>query len=300
MTAQNNIDVFYGRVTRSSAQVYVRVGSLKGGEAWSISGKVRGPNARGTRTLPTTVSLRDMGQGDTLLASCAIPDPACWSWQLPCTYDVTIELRHDGDLRHTINRSLGIRFFGASGDDLRWEGKRWVFRGVASQEIDCEQVEDLSDNVGAIVTRDPADELLEQTSLLGVLIAAEVTGDDLTNELRRLGSWPSAAMAILPNYTPISQEIRAAAGNMLLAVRVNPDTSQPPAEWAEVVFCDAEDINAFKSATCNLEVPVIAERQLSGDYTLLEGRRECDRLQRDLVVLRDFAGYVVRVGNSAE
>lgn len=295
MTFADQIDVFYGRVTHSAAQVYVRVSSLAGGGEWSIAGHVRGPIARGTRTLPTTVKLTDLGEGPTLLASCSLPDPAFWTTQLPGVYEVHIDLRRNGEIVETVDRSLGIRFFGASGRKLLWEGKRWVLRGVSTHVGDVEEMDAFQDNAGVIVVQNPSNSLLDRASSSGVLLVAELTSGDLLQELRRLSHWPAVAILMLPSDCDVTNELRAAAPNLLFAERVDASKAVAPAGWAQVSFCDTANLSGIEAVAQQSPLPIIAERRLNGDYTLAEARRECDHLQRDLVPLGDFAGYVVQI-----
>jgi len=330
MSLADQIDVFYGRVTHSAAQVYVRVSSLAGGDEWTITGKVRGPIAPGTRTLPTTVALQDLGKGATLLASCAIPDPTFWTTLLPGTYELNIQLRCHGEVVETVTRSLGIRFFGASGRKFLWEGKRWVLRGVATSESDVAPIDVFRDNVGVLIVRDPVESLLREASEAGVLLAVDLalrgresfsakrhettdagrpkkTPDPLTRhectvrliaELRCLTQWPAVAIVILPNDCHFEKEVRAAAPNLLFAQRIDPEESSTLADWTQVIFCDATDAKSVAAFAKSWPLPVVAERRLKGDYTLIEARRECDHLQRDLAPFGDFAGYVVGIGSA--
>lgn len=290
----DDIDVFYGRVTHSSAQVYVRINSLPGGSEWSLAGTVRGPNAPDTRTLPTTVPLGDRGEGDTLLASCSIPDPTFWTTQLPGTYNVEIQLRRDGQVIETVKRTLAIRFFGASGRNLVWESKRWVLRGVSTERNVGEEVAAFRDNAGVLVVKDPSVELLSEASMAGVLLAVELHTECAATELRRLSRWPAVAITIIPTGCDVTDNMREAATNLLFAERIEVNKASQPAAWAQVSFFDATHAAEFASILTQWPLPIVAERRLNGDYTLIEARRECDHLQRDLVSVGDFAGYVVQ------
>jgi len=296
MTFADEIDVFYGRVTHSSAQVYVRVSSLVGGREWSIAGRVRGPIAPGTRTLPTTVALADLGTGATLLGSCSIPDPAFWTTQLPCVYEVHIQLLHNGEVVETATRSLGIRFFGASGRNLLWQGKRWVLRGVSPDVFDIQELDAFRDNAGVLVVKHPADATLDAASKAGVLLAVEPARDELLQNLRSLSRWPAVAIVILPSDLAGDEDLRAVTPNLLFAERSNSGSAAAPADWAQLIFCDSTNVAELRDVKRQLPLPIVAERRLHGDYTLAEARRECDHLQRDLAPLGDFAGYVVHCG----
>ncbi|MBC8350775.1 MAG: hypothetical protein H8E66_02230 [Planctomycetes bacterium] len=296
MSFAEQVDVFYGRVTHSSAQVYARVSSLVGGGDWSITGQIRGPVAPGTRTLPTTIELADLGEGATLLASCSIPDPTFWTTQLPATYDVEVQLHREGELVETVSRSLAIRAFGASGRNFLWDSKRWVLRGVSAPVKEFEGLDAFKDNAGVLVAQSPPESLLRDASLAGVLLVVELSPDDLIAELQRLSLWPAVAIVILPHDYEVNAELRASAPNLLFAARVDPRSTPQPAKWLDVIICDASDVERFHDTTKQWLLPLVAERRLNGDYTLIEARRECDHLQRDLVPHGDFAGYVVHCG----
>lgn len=289
MSFADQIDVFYGRVTHNSAQIYVRVRSLVGGGEWSLAGRVRGPIAPGTRTLPMTVALKDLGEGATLLGSCSVPDPTFWTTQLPGTYEITIQLCRDGEVVEEIVRSLGIRFFGASGRNFLWEGKRWVLRGVATPMHDVEEISAFQDNAGVLVVRNPPHSLLDAASLSGVLLVVELDSGELLKELGNLTRWPAVAIVILPTACAVDDDMRATAPNLLFAQRIDVTSPKPLADWAQVAFCNTTEVKSAESWA----VPMVAERRLNGDYTLIEARRECDHLQRDLAPIGDFAGYVV-------
>jgi hypothetical protein len=295
MSFADQIDVFYGRVTHNSAQIYVRVRSLVGGGEWSIAGRVRGPIAPGTRTLPMTVALKDLGEGATLLGSCSVPDPTFWTTQLPGTYEITIQLCRDGEVVEEVIQSLGIRFFGASRRNFLWEGKRWVLRGVQTQVRDVEEINAFQDNAGVLVVQNPPDSILDMASLSGVLLVVELDSGDLLQDLRNLTRWPAVAIAILPTACDVDDDMRAAAPNLLLAQRIDVTSANPLADWAQVAICDAMEVKLAESWA----VPIVAERRLTGDYTLIEARRECDHLQRDLAPIGDFAGYVVHCDTSS-
>lgn len=295
MSFADQLVVFYGRITHSEAQIYVRVSALVGGGEWSVSGQVRGPFAPGTRTLPTTVALTDLGNGATLLGCCSVPDPAFWTTQLPCTYEVTVHLRRAGEVVETVTRSLGIRFFGASRRNFLWEGKRWVMRGVAAPAGDVEVVEAFRDNAGVIMVRNPSDALLDAASLAGVTSVVELERGDLQQSVRRLSRWPTVAIVILPSAGEVDGELRAVAPNLLFGQRIDVTASSAIADWAQVVFCDVSHVGSLGMTAKSSSIPIVVERRLNGNFTLVEARRECDRLQGDLVSLGDFAGYVVQV-----
>src|SRR5688572_12948569 len=112
MVPSFEIDVFHGQLSPHAAQIYARIEGLPGGKEWTISGRVRGPECRHAKTLPTNHTFVDLGAGATLLARATVPDPCFWSPDLPALYRVTLELRQHNDVVQTAEREFGMRFFG--------------------------------------------------------------------------------------------------------------------------------------------------------------------------------------------
>lgn len=136
----------------------------------------------------------------------------------------------------------------------------------------------------AIVASDPSDELLDRASDAGVMFIAELSTGNVLNTLRSIVRRPAVAIAVLPDGTYVDSGLRSAAPNVLLAQRIDPQKMSDIAGWAQVIFCDANDVEAFGNVARSSTLPVVAWRQLKGSYTLVEARRECDILQRDLAL----------------
>lgn len=287
MSFADDLDVFYGRVTQTSAQVYVRVTHLPGGSEWSLRGTVRGPFWQGVRTLPLTMQLQDTGDGSTLLAGCAIPDPATWSPLSPSRYQLRIELRRNGKTIAEVERLLGIRTLGTNGRDLRWEGKRWVLRGICQREAVGDSLADFREQNAVPILSAPSDNLLEQASAEGVLAAVESSLDVTAANVRQLASFACVGMIIMPTSSDTVGELKASAPNVLFAQVLG--NNEAVADWADVAMCDVADECHLKTA----QVPLIAVRRFSNSASFSDARAACDRLQRDLVSIGDFAGYVV-------
>lgn len=292
MSLADQTDVFFGPVTRASARIYVRVTEVTGDAGWSITGAVRGPVCAGVRTLPTTVPLVNLG-GTPLLASCVLLDPCTWTPDLPAAYRVQIEVRRHGKLMETLERTLGLRTLGPDGGNLRFEGERWVLRGVSIDDVRPAQVAELHKQFAALVTRSRDEAVLAAASSQGVLVAARLvdafTKIDVTNALRQLTRWPAVAFVVLESDAIDASSAKQIAPNLLIGRRATPEEFA----GADFVVCPANELQHFKEAASTLTVPILALRCMSPPQSIAEARAGCDRLQRDLVPLGDFAGYIV-------
>ena len=288
-----HIEAFYGALTQSSARIYAQCPDLPGGGEWSLGGSVKGPVCEGVRTLPATAELVDLGEGATLLARATMLDPSLWSPDLPARYELEIELLRDGQLVETFQRTIGLRQLGGDGRDLRWQGRRWVMRGVTRDEAGAAELDFCRAERTTLVIARPTDELLRAASLTGVLLAVEVQSPELPATVRHLARWPAVGMIIAPNAAEMFQDVDAAALNLLRAARINPAGTSSLAAWADVVFGDASQPARLAEFAADCDLPVVAERKLRRTSSLQAARAACDYLQRDLAPLGEFAGYVV-------
>src|SRR5688572_22346505 len=110
MAEDHLIDVFHGQLSPNLAQIYARVADLPGGQDWKLIGHLRGPECRHAKTLPTTHAFVDLGPGENLLSRVTLPDPCFWSPDLPALYRVSLELRRQNTVIHSVNREFGLRF----------------------------------------------------------------------------------------------------------------------------------------------------------------------------------------------
>jgi len=295
------MDVFYGRVTDSMAQVYVRVARSGPDDARTVSGWIHGPLCALSHTLPATIALRDMGTGSTLLGAVAVPDPCFWSPQLPALYDVHVELRQESRVVTTFDQTIGIRRLGAAGRNLLWEGKRWVLRGVGSQrkiilaEPDDEYVATFRDASAAMVLVDPVKSICCSASQAGVVIIAHLTDPaKIEEQLTELGRSGSVAVVILPTDIAASAPaLHNAAPNLLLAQHFGGETAVNPADWADLIVCQVSEPARFHDLIAACPLPIVAQRRLNETDSVAEARNECDRIQRDLAPAGDYAGYLI-------
>lgn len=291
----DQLDVFYGGTSDSSAQIYARVAGLTDTAGLSLGGTVRGPECELSRTLPATFPLRDMEPGPTMLARAALPDPCFWSPDMPSLYRVNVELRRSGRVLETAERLLGIRMFGPRGRSLFLEGQRWVLRGVVQDEVMEDELTAWREASAAMIVSRSDETLCRDAARLGVMLVVSVTGsrDEVICELRRLAQSAAVAIAVVENTRDADEQLRYVAPNVLLAQHFPAASPVVPASWADVLICEVSQIDEFARRVADCKVPVIALRRLGGRDRLSDARAACDRLQRDLAPVGDFAGYVV-------
>ena len=264
------LELFYGGVTPNRATVYARLRDVPATPGMTLSGFIRGPQCLYSTTLPATIRLADAGPGETLLARAMVPDPCYWSPDLPFLYDVHVELKRDGEVLASVDRVIGMRNFGARGQFLYMNGKRWTIRGaVQTSELDMAAWHD--EPLAMYCTTPPSDAFCDEASRLGVLLVVQApNGPNATAELQRLARHAAVALLV---HSPgqVDPVWQAAAPNIALASLLAADeVSNRPA----------------------LDQPIIAFRPAQA-ASLATLRAASDQLQADLAPSGDFAGYIV-------
>ncbi|MBX7072374.1 MAG: hypothetical protein K1X71_04450 [Pirellulales bacterium] len=282
MSPANHLDrarVFFGRLSTTEARVYVELPEAAAGA--SLHGMVVGPRSRYAKTLPARLPLRPVKATAGLLAEAFVPDPCFWSADSPYLYDVEIELIQDGAVIEQATRLLGLRPLGASGRQLRYEGKNWVLRVAGS--LDAFEFSDLHEQELAVVATHPDDQFCRECSEAGVLIVADLDGGlAIDQELERLARWPAVGLAYMVNPEEVPADPRVHARNILLLHRVSDDPRALP--WADAVCVRVDELSALPAALVQMEKPVIAWRPSGERVGAIENRRAVDRLQRDVAL----------------
>lgn len=264
------LELFYGGVTPNRATVYARLRDVPTTPGMTLSGFIRGPHCLYSTTLPATIRLTDAGPGDTLLARAMVPDPCYWSPELPFLYEVHVELKHDGEVLASTDRVLGLRNFGARGQFLYLNGKRWTVRGATMPSgPDLAAWNDAP--LALYCPTLPSDALCQEASRIGVLLVVQAPSiPDATAELQRLARHAAVALLVHPPGQ-IDLAWQTAAPNVALAG-----------------LLDAEAIPTLSAS----DRPIIAFRAADA-VTVEDLRAASDRLQADLASHGDFAGYIV-------
>ena len=269
-------------------------------EVMGISGSIRGPHCQFARTLQAEVPLQQLDITDNLpcLGQVLIPDPCYWSPKLPFQYDLQLCWKDQSGEEFEGKATLGLRRWACEDSDWKLEQSRIVLRGGRVAEPNLKTLEEAREAEAALIVEMVGAELLQAASSLGVplIVNGGAAGLNLEATVRRL-SWSSAVLAILidlkqhplpmdwigrPSQPFVGGVIDAKTdlestrleGIDFLAVRIRP--GERPPEWMH------------KS-----NKPVVAIREEVSDGSLVDARRECDRLQAELAPEFDLAGYFI-------
>lgn len=294
------LDLFTGATSEHSALIYARSRGAAPTSDLTLRGTLIGPYCELSHTLPATVPFVDVGPGNEPLARALVPDPCCWSPDLPALYAARVELVVDGQVREQWERRIGIRRFAPRGRDFVFDQKRWVLRGVWQSSVTTRDLADWRAAPAAMVVEQPADELCAAASRQGVVVVAIARGDgaELVDELRRLAQWPAVILCLVDGELPVDTTPRRIAPNLTIAQRWPRENTSLLANWAEAIWLEiGDDVPVAAEQTRKCSLPVVACRRLAsadgGAIELTRARAACDDLQRDLAPFGDFAGYVV-------
>ena len=289
------LEIFYGETSESRSSVYARLSVDGDASGLSLTGRVTGPECLYSRTLASTIPLRDLGPGPSLLAEAVVPDPCFWSPEIPSLYEVFVELWRDGQVIESATRQLGIRMFGCHGRNLFFNGRRWVCRGVFRSERFTHDLSAWRDTATAMIEPHPTEELCEASSRQGVFLVPVIGGsrDQIMDEVRRIARWPSVGLAMIDASGLDQNQLLRSALNVVLAQCYSTGERVEPEGWATAVVGYVEEPQSFSRQFAECRLPVLGSRRNDEAATLADARRECDRLQRDLAPYGDYAGYII-------
>ena len=289
------LELFFGAASDALAHVYARLHGVVPEAGLRLTGSLVGPKCRYAQTLPAQFSFVDRGAGPTLLAEALVPEPCFWTPEMPHLYQATLELRRGEQVIAKCTRDFGIRTLGIAGTSLNYDGKRWVLRGMRSDQLPSIELGELRACDAALLVDHPVEPLCREASQLGVLLIAQLSTPD-AGELARLARWPAVAIVVLPAGCMLDPA--GLPPNMLLAARVPWGTSDDIPTWAQIAMFDIDEKHPPQRIP-GKKLPLIAIRKFDGMYrSAAEGRVLCDRLQRELagcdeLAGLDFAGYIV-------
>lgn len=297
----DGLSVFHGEASTTLARVYARLPTGADPAGYELTGRVVGPRCRRANTLPAVsrlVEVKGSCDRNVLLAEAIVPDPCFWSDEVPMLYDVHVELRRGDQIMDRTERAVGFRGIGRRGRSLFRQGKRWVPRGMSAECVDARSRADLETwrtTPAVMLVELATDALCAHASEIGVWLIADLAGvaDSVEQELARLSRHAAAFMAVLPRGVRAAAELRAAAPNVLLAERPACEAIAQVSSQADCVLLAASDVEAFAAAARATTLPIVAHRAVPAAQSLVEARRACDHLQRDLASIGDFAGYVI-------
>lgn len=226
----------------------------------SITGHVRGPFCLHSRTLPSTIVVK---QGTALVV-----DPCYWTPKLPFLYEAKLEFEAEQG-KQLVEFRFGLRWCVTDGCGLRLNGKSFVARCVnddAKPDLDAYR----ASSAGLWMTS-YCKEICVEASQRGVLVAC---ADPLNEwQTEQIDHFPAVLFARTSHQ--LSSDVIRLVDNC-------------PEKGTVLI---AEE-GAFGDETGDVNSPQFVYRQApTGDVSQL--RRGCDELQRDMASIGQFAGYVV-------
>ena len=284
------LEIFFGAASEAVCRVYARLDLLDGDASLRLGGTLTGPTCAYSQTLQATFQFIDRGPGRSLLAEAVVPEPCFWTPELPHVYRADVELRHGDEPLARVERTVGIRRLGAAGRNLVYGGKGWVLRAVSAGELLRGELSCFHDFDTAMHARSPDQAVCEAASRVGVLLVAELEAPDL-RDLRRLVRWPAIGVIALPAAEPST--LRQLGHNAVLAQRVVVGTPLRPADWAEAVICELPAGEQLPTSYADCPLPIIIHCPAGAIDSVAKGRAACDRLQRELAPIGQFAGYII-------
>ena len=259
-----------------------------------IAGRLHGPRCEYSRTLSAEYPLRQIAG----VAEVFVPEPCYWTPSLPFLYELSLAIRTgDGKVRE-YSQPVGLRRWAAAGANFRLNGRRTVLRGASVDTIAPEQLADVHLAEATLIVLNPNAALCAAASRLGVSLIADLRAvpHNLAQSLAQL-SWSPAVLLVLldacqlaspplrnhaPSQLPLAQCLTAMAANTDLAQRqpdvlaVELEANQRPPAWLS-----------------DSGKPIIVMRRGQTYTSFTDARRDCDRLQAELVPQFDLAGYFV-------
>lgn len=299
----DRLDVFFGAASPAEARIYAKLelSEAESAAGYRLAGRIVGPECAFSHTLPARVPMMDRGERRQLLLEAVIPDPCFWTPELPFLYRVQLELRRGGEAIEKCERLIGVRRFGVRDRALSFDGKRFVLRGVHPQFQISDFKSQIRENAvfcretwTALVVSNPENGVCESASRDGVLLLADLSEtSSIAKEICRLSKWPAVAAAIVDGNAGLSAEARNAARNLVLAQAVATSKPMQLAEWAQVIVVEVAEPAELAEKIAGCSLPIVAYRPELRPLEVAMARAACDRLQRDLAQIGDFAGYLV-------
>jgi hypothetical protein len=289
----HSLRFFLGRVSETTAQLYVQAESLEsdaevnqsGLADWHWRGEINGPYVVGTHTLPALVPFRDMGPGATVLAQTIVPDPCIWTPDCPALYELSVDL-----IAGTIGTKLqvrcqvGIQTFGVHRNSFYLNSKRFVPRIVHQQLLQDHSLETIREHRLAIYVTCPDEELFAEASRLGVPLF--VSADALRtrpDETQPLSLWPAVCAVI--GDEAVSDQPR----ELLLLATINHEAEETSASLGDGFLIEA---NCVPSRLPDAPI-VFTEPAASSDLSVEGLRRQCDLLQQRTAKITRSAGFLI-------
>jgi hypothetical protein len=284
------IDLFFGAASDAVCRVYARLECSDDRRDLQLAGTLTGPTCAYAETLPATFSFVDRGPGASPLAEAVVPEPCFWTPQMPHLYRADVQLLEGGRVVARFQRAFGIRPLGAAGRKLIYAGKNWVLRGVSADAAMKTDLPQWRDADSAMLVRHPDNALCAAASRVGVLVLAQLDTAD-GDQIRRLSRSPAVGFIVLP--TVAKGDLQGIGHNAILTQRFAVGRPITPASWADAAMCELETPGELPAGFVDCPIPLFVIRPAGVHQSVAAARSACDRLQRDLAIHGQFAGYIV-------
>lgn len=266
MSTNKTLQIQSSEQTAGKAVINIR----QDGRSSGITGTLRGPFCRYSRTLPSTIVIRE--------GVATVVDPCYWTPRLPFRYELKVDVESDaGTVCHEF--MWGIRWCVPHQSNLLIDGKGFVIRGVegVGVELDLEEYRSLSCCLWA--TNRLESSVYEAASEVGILI--------VDTDLQPYDGVRSTASVALQPCVHVLQ----CQGVQTDALQLNSESSSA-SEQRSSIYLRSESLIKDSPKQKQEPIPVLAERQIA-KTSLSDMRRACDTLQRDLAGFGQFAGYLI-------
>lgn len=295
----DEVDLFCQEITPQRAVVYARCPRPSTGETWTLSGRVRGPQSRIAQTLPANSVLRDLGDGESLLAVSLVTDPCRWTPAAPAYYQVDLELRSNGQIVEQDRRPFGIRQCVVQNGGLFLSSERWILRAARTTSTASTNLRDWHEAPLAQVVDGLDPQTFAAALVEGCFVVADFSGvpvNEIEHAVRQAAKFSAVGIVVLPaNCGMESSRLRKLAPNLLLARRFETDAPNPVDRFdADLIWTSATPSAEMADRLLRIGLPTMVERRLIAPAaSVAEARLACDRLQADWASYGQFAGYVV-------
>jgi hypothetical protein len=286
--------MFWGTATEARAVIYARLDELELPplSAGQRMGEIHGPFADQVHTLPARYDFKLPARSAT--AECLIPDPCFWTPRVPLFYQARLTIPQREQDCCEFQQMIGIRRLGIVGTDFRWDGRRWVVRGVEVEPRTDLPLTDFRDTGTAAFVLNPADDFCEAASRKGVVIIARLEpSDELESTVARLARWPAVAMVALSESNPnTNARLRRLAPNLLFARIVRGDVLPEMVGACDVLIVDASNEMTSMDSLLSHGKPTVIWKPAARPVDWRQARAECDALQARLTAAGILSGYL--------
>jgi len=297
MSPHHSIRIIPGQVSDTTAQLYVQADVSDSADGYALSGVIDGPHLHNAHTLPATIRFRDLGPGDSVLVETIVPDPCVWTPDCPALYDLSLDLSNSqGEVVEQFRRKTGIPSFGVYKNSFYLNSKRFVPRLIHEDLLGSHSLRDLGEARLGLFVKSPAEDLLLDSSRLGIPLLVESPLADLDV----LSTWPSVCGVLLVEKTLAEEDKARFRQNRLPVVgRLAVGQTLPMDAW--IVAEDATPNSApFELPTGVVESPIVFAAKMpdTEESDLNELRGQCDLIQTRTAQTTRGAGFLLLPANS--